>query len=677
MASLNTLRTKFGIVLSIVIALALLAFILSLKTEMGFSGNDPKVGEIDGDNISYSEYYDEYEITKSQNGGNEAYDEAAEDRLAAAAWQSLIAKHALIPGFERLGLGVTDDERMAMLSGKHPSGVYYSAFANPSTGAYDTAVIADFLSQSEGNLQAQRAFAYINSQAILEREITKFMGLVKGGTYVNALEVANGVRNSNYTFSGKVVSRKYTSVPDSLFTVGKGEMKKYYNEHKGMFKQQPSRSISYVLFEVDPTQEDMNAVEAEVKAVAAEFAVADDVKAFVRQNRRGSIDDRYLTKDQLSSAEAAALMAGKTYGPVLENDVWTMARVLDSKTVPDSLGLQHIVLQYNADKLADSLLTALKKGADFAEAARAHSIIETAANGGEIGVLPFSALPSDFAEALASAKRGDIVKIVSGNAIQLVKVYRADKASKHVKVARIEYPVEASSATKRNIHNAASAFSVNAAGSVDKFNAAAAEAAVTPRIASIANGERYVRGLDKSHEIVRWAYGAKVGDISEIFNVGKDYVIAVLTEIDDNEYKSLKSVEHQVRAALLRDKKFDYIVAEMSGDNLDSIAESFGAEVADFNDVTYSSYYINGVGFEPRLVGAIAATDETGAVSAPIKGTSGVFVFTVDSMVDSEKQTVEAEKVRLQAMAENMAQQASLYAVQELAAVKDLRSKYF
>ena len=48
MASLNTLRTKFGIVLSIIIALALLAFILSLKTEMGFSGNDPRVGVIDG-----------------------------------------------------------------------------------------------------------------------------------------------------------------------------------------------------------------------------------------------------------------------------------------------------------------------------------------------------------------------------------------------------------------------------------------------------------------------------------------------------------------------------------------------------------------------------------------------------------------------------------------------------
>ena len=54
MASLNTLRTKFGALLSVIIALALLAFILSLKTDMGFSDNDPKVGVIDGDKIRYS-----------------------------------------------------------------------------------------------------------------------------------------------------------------------------------------------------------------------------------------------------------------------------------------------------------------------------------------------------------------------------------------------------------------------------------------------------------------------------------------------------------------------------------------------------------------------------------------------------------------------------------------------
>ena len=81
MASLNTLRTKFGVVLSVVICLALLAFILSLKTEMGFSGNDPKVGVIDGETITYTEYLDIYEQVKNNMGG-EASNDAELDRLS-------------------------------------------------------------------------------------------------------------------------------------------------------------------------------------------------------------------------------------------------------------------------------------------------------------------------------------------------------------------------------------------------------------------------------------------------------------------------------------------------------------------------------------------------------------------------------------------------------------------
>lgn len=676
MATLNTLRTKFGIVLSVIIALALLAFILSLRTEMGFSGNNPKVGEIAGDKITYTEYYDEYELTKSQNGGD-VYDENAEDRLSAAAWQALVARHALTPGFERLGLGVSDAERMSMLSGEHPSPVYYSIFANPATGEYDVAGIAEFLSQAESNPRVGQMWEYINAQAVLNREVAKFMGLVRGGAYVTSLEAAAGAHNANNTFSGRVVSRKYSSLADSLFTVRNSEIKRYYKEHKGSFKQQPSRSVSYVLFDVDPTPADMQAIETEVNTVAAELASAVNPRDYVRQNRRGSIDDVFTSRYQLSGDEAAALLSGKTYGPVLENDIWKIYVPLEIRTAPDSLGLRRIVLSYNSERFADSLVVALRHGGDFADAARRYSVVDTDGDGGDIGVMPFSALPREFAEALSSAKNGDLVKVVSGNVIQLVKVYRADGASKHVNLARIEYPIEASSATLRAVHNAASTFAVNAKGSVDKFNEAASEAALTPRAATIYNSDRVVRGLDKSHEIVRWAYGAKKGDLSEIFKVGKDYVVAVLTEIDDNEYRSLSSVEPQIRTALLRDKKYESIVSEANTSNLEALAESFDTEAVEFSDVRYSSYYINGVGFEPRLVGAIASTTVADELSAPVKGTSGVYYFVVDQISDSATQSVDAERVRLQAAAESMAQQASLYAVQELAKIKDLRSRYF
>ncbi len=342
------------------------------------------------------------------------------------------------------------------------------------------------------------------------------------------------------------------------------------------------------------------------------------------------------------------------------------------------MGIRHIVLPYTQEALADSLLTVLKGGADFAQVAAQYSVYDaTAANGGEVGVMPFSAFSGEFAAALANAKTGDIVKIASGDAIQLMQVYRADKPSKHVQVASITYPVEASAATRRDIHNQAGTFSVNAKGSVEAFNDAASAAAVTPRIASLAQGERTIRGLEDSRDVARWAYGAEVGDVSEIFPVGKDYVIAMLTEIDDNEFAPLEKVSAQIRAQVLRDKKYDYIVKELSGSTLDEQAKSLGTEVADFDNVTFGAFYVNGPGFEPRLIGAISSTTEKGVLSAPVKGLSGVYVFEVDDIQTSDKQTAEGEKVRAQAMAESMAQQFSVQAIQQMAKIQDLRGKYF
>lgn len=119
---------------------------------------------------------------------------------------------------------------------------------------------------------------------------------------------------------------------------------------------------------------------------------------------------------------------------------------------------------------------------------------------------------------------------------------------------------------------------------------------MSPRLAQ---GERTIRGLEDSREVARWAYGAKTGDLSEIFTVGNDYVVATLTEIDDNEYTPVDKVAAQVRAQVLRDKKYDYITKQIAGTTLDEQAASLGSEVADFDGVTFGAFYVNGPGVEP------------------------------------------------------------------------------
>ena len=210
MVSLNKLRTQFGVLLSVVIGGALLAFILSLKTEMGFSGNDPEVGEVAGDEVHYSEFLSAYEEVKTQMGGdNFDYDQSAQ--AVYMTWQSLLADRVFIPDFEKLGLTVTPAERKAMLQGELASGVYGSVFADPRTGAYDVTAVTNFLAQAEGNVEMQRIWNLIDKQARIERATNKYMDLVRGGAYANALTLNKGVVAENNTYKGHFVTCKYTT----------------------------------------------------------------------------------------------------------------------------------------------------------------------------------------------------------------------------------------------------------------------------------------------------------------------------------------------------------------------------------------------------------------------------------------------------------------------------------
>ncbi len=676
MASLNTLRTKYGVILSVVIILALLAFIISLGPEMGFFGsNDPTVGVINGEKVGYMEYTNEYETIKTYNGGDESTEEGT-NALANATWQALVAKHLLVPGFDKMGIAVSDAERMAMISGEHPSQVFYNAFADTQTGAYSVESITAFLSQVSANPEYQNLWAYLNSQASLDRMLSKYMGVVKAGVYANKLEVEMGAAAANESRSGRMVALEYNTIADSLVTITDADVQKYYDAHKKDYKKLPHRAISYVVFDVEPTEGDMVEIEKKAAKIGEEFAAAEDVRAFVRKNM-GNVGLNYQSKAMLSEVEAV-LLDGKQYGPVLKANEWVISRPIDIKMAPDSIGLNHIVLDATQTALADSLVTVLKGGANFADVAAAHSAYAaTAQNGGDLGVIPFSALNPELAATLATAKKGDIVKATISGVTQILKVTRTDAAKKHVLVGTVTIPVEASSATRRDVHNIASIFSVDGKGSLDKFNAAANAAAVTPRIARISQGERSIAGLENSREVSRWAYGAKEQEISEIFNLGDAYVVAMLTDIDESEYTPVSEAYYNISLTLMRDKKYELIKEKLAGATIEEVAKNAGVEVVAFEGVQYNDFGVGNITLEPRLVGAIATTNEKGKLSAPVKGYTNAVVFVVDDIAKSENRTADAEKVRLQAVNENIAAQASMMALQNMAEMEDLRGQYF
>ena len=676
MLSLNSLRTKFGVLLSIIIGGALLAFILSLKTEMGFSGNDPEVGEVAGEEIHYSEFLAAYEDVKTQMGGdNFDYNQSAQ--AVSMAWQSLLTDLVMVPNYEKLGLVVTPAERKAMLLGELPSSVYGSVFADPRTGAYDVAAVANFLAQADSNPEMQRVWNLIDKQARIERASSKYMDLVRGGAYANALTLNKGIVASNNTYKGHFVACKYTSVADSLVNVSNREIKKYYNDHKSKYSQTPYRSVKYVHFEVEATDADKKAIEEQAKQASVEFAKAANLKAYVREKAQATLAATYVDAKSLPAEEAKVLRAGSVYGPELKNDEWYASRVADVRNVADTLELHHIVVSYLDTKLADSLYTvAGKKGADFAALASQYSIADTASEGGVIGKVAYSDLPLEIADAFVNVNKGSIVKVESGNAIQIFKVVSTGAKSRHYRLATLSYPVDASQETQRAVHKEASLFAVNAKGSVEKFDEAVKGVSVGSSLMNVEQGSRNVPGLPNSLEVVRWANDAKVGDVSDLIKLEDGYVVAVVTAIDESEYKPLDKVSSQIKNTLLRQKKAALLKEKMQGATLEEIAANAGSKVEEFKDAKSSAYYVQGLGVEPRVLGALVAA-KAGELLPLVEGTSGVYAIVVDEVATEENQTVEAERVKAQSEAESMAARRAMWAVQEKADIVDNTVSFF
>ena len=676
MLSLNKLRTQFGVLLSVIIGGALLAFILSLKTEMGFSGNDPEVGEVAGDEVHYSEFLAAYDEVKTQMGGdNFDYNQSAQ--AVYMTWQSLLADRVFVPGFEKLGLTVTPAERKAMLQGEILSGVYSSVFADPRTGVYDVAAVVDFLSRVDANPELQRVWTLVKKQAGIERAMSKYNDLVRGGAYANALTLNKGVVAENNTYKGHFVSCKYSSVADSLVKVSNREIKKYYKAHKSQYKQSPYRTVNYVHFEIEPTDADRQAIEATAKAECAEFAKTKDLKSYVREEAHASLAATYVAAKSLSSDEAKALRAGKTFGPELQGDEWYASRVAETRNVPETVELQHIVVSYLDGKLADSLYNvASKKGADFDALAAQYSVAESAAEGGKIGEVKYSDLTPELADAFKTVRKGSVVKVAFGDAIQIFKVLSTGPVTRHYRLATLTYPVEASQDTKRAIHKEASVFAVEAKGSVEKFEEAANAKSLSTSSMNVENDSRNVPGLANSLEVARWAAEAKIGEVSDIIKLDDGYVVAVVTAIEKSEYKPLDKVSSQIKNKLLREKKAVLLKEKMSGATLEEIAANADSKVEEFSDAKSSAYYVKGLGVEPRVLGAVVAA-ETGKLLPLVEGNSGVYAVVVDEVAVDEKQTAEAERVKAQAEAESMASRRAMFAVQEKANIVDNTVKYF
>ena len=263
----------------------------------------------------------------------------------------------------------------------------------------------------------------------------------------------------------------------------------------------------------------------------------------------------------------------------------------------------------------------------------------------ELGWFKASDLQKNIAEPAFNGKKGSTFTVASGMGEQTFKIADISKATPKVKLAILSRKVTASSKTYGALYNQAKQFVVANNNADSLHQAALAQGLSAAPVFGLNENTDKVNDLKNSRPIVRWAFEAKQGQVSDVFECGDQFVVAALTEVNDGDYRPMEAVRAELVIAATNNKKAEYIMNQLKDvTTLEAAAELFGTEVKSAEGISMSSYRLGSAGVEPAVVGTALAL-EANTVSAPVKGNNGVYVLTVGEKKVADGELNAAEEI--------------------------------
>lgn len=640
MAVLEKIRVKFGILITVLVALALLSFILdptTLRSAFDRFSSDNKVGTMNGKSVSYKEFYEELntytEIAKMM--GQNPSSEEQQAQLRDAAWQSIFDNEVFIPKAEAAGLSVGEEEMLDLTQGNNISPVLLQqGLFLDRDGNFSRETLVDFVqsidSDDSGNSAAY--WSFLEEGVFRNQLYAKYASLMEKSDVLSDLEKARLVADGNVTADVDFVFEPISFVTDSTVKVSSEDIRRYFNDHKEQFKQPANRDIEYVMWEVVPSAQDYADTKAEFDALYEDFAKADNLKAFVTLNSDSKWNPYYFTEDQLSVTpefqQTAFHAPVGTVSPVVTEDkAYAAMRVADVRMMADSAHVYYKVYPYSQEAEADVFVNDQLRKTDISQFTEMGWITQDfiLANG-----------LNELDAAFDSPQKVFKVKNVNNQAILAVYVPERTKALKKVQVATLMKNVLPSDETYRDFQMKAVEFADACDGKYENFQKLSQEQnlPVIP-INNMLQTNRRIGPADNAREVVSWVFDkkTKAGQVSDLKIVdNKYYFVTAVTKVRKEGYADIQDVASDISSLLKARKtvavKLDEVKEKIVGlTTLEQVAETLGTTVSHYPGISFGSTQFNQN--DPALVGAVAAAPE-GTIQT-VGGNVGVYVFEVSN----------------------------------------------
>jgi peptidyl-prolyl cis-trans isomerase D len=725
MSVIQKIRDKYARWAVIAIGLALLGFILmdAFAGRTGLFSGQPgnTLGKVNGksiDRIRFDQRVQEEERARTAQG--QELGEDGRQQIMQGLWEQEVSNIIMAEEYEKLGLTVSEKELRDILYGANPPEQLRQRFTDES-GQYNAIAaqqeINRMMKDPAGKRDLDNFFEYLKNQRLM----SKYMTLVTNSVYFPKWFLEK--RNVDNSLMARVsyVSVPYVSIPDSSVKVSDEEIEKYIKAHENDFEQkEETRSISYVLFSAAPSAADSAATKADVEKLRSELQATTEPGAFVAQ--QGSaipFYDAYLSQNAIQVPAKDSIIGmpnGSVYGPYLDVNqqsneaLYVLAKMIDSKSLPDSVKCRHILLgtmnpqtgvAIMPDSLAkfkaDSINYAIQTGANFDSLNARYSTDEVAKKDG--GVMTFSSTDiqsPNFAKEfgqfiLFDGKQGDKKVVKTQFGWHYIEIMEHKNVSPHYKIAYVGKQIVPSPTTDQQARNEANLFAGNSQD-LNAFNtnydktlrSKGFSKLVATDITPIAFNVNGIPG--GARPFVRKIFEADKGDVIGPDRVGSNYVVAIVTEVNEPGLRSVNAVRPSIEPILKNKKKAEQIIRNLGQiTTLEQVATKMNQQVQTADSIRFSND--RNLGYEPKVLGAAFNPANKGkVVPEAIAGSSGVFVVRVESTgtVPVESGSIEEQRKMLEMQARQQLMSGLqqgynpiIESLKRTATIKDNRSKFY
>jgi len=712
MAIISSIRKRGGLIAA-VIGIALLAFVLGdfLYKGKGFFTSEQSAGEIAGTSIPVIAFDNEVQRiadVQKERRRQAALDEETMTKIRDNVWEKFVNNLALKPQFNSAGISVSDNEVKELILGADPDPMVIQYFSDPQTNQ----IIQYFRDPMTGKLKASSVKTYVDSLPAEEkprwtefedilrdtRAQNKYLSLIKKGLYVTKAQAQMDYANLNRSVNFQYVVKPYTSLPDSSVKVTDQDMLKFYNENSYKYKQDASRKLEYVIFDIKPTQADFDEVKNQMMKLADEWKDIknrkEDSLLVVRESDTRSFDTTHYGKGKLPvqiDSLAQSAERGTMLPLYMENNQYKLSKVMDYETTPDSVKARHILIKVTekdslakvkAKILIDSILSVIKKKKNFDEMAKKFSDDGgSKEKGGDLGWFQTGAMVPEFQNACFNGKKGDMPIALSKFGYHLIEILDQSARTRKTQVATIEMKIEPGSKTRQDVYNTAVDF-VTKYHTTETFNKGVEEMhLVKYKAEQLKESDKSISGIENPREIIRWTYNAKKGDVgTEPFSFSDKYVVTHLADIREEGIAPLEQKKDEVELGAKKEKKAERFIEEMNKANAKTIedyASKLNLRVMTGEGATFTTYSIPNIGREMDLYGPLFAMKQ-GEVSKPVKGETGVYVVKVEKITEAPATTdYTAAKTQAKNNLSYRADKEVIDAIKKKAKIKDNRAKFF